>query len=112
MTEKTNIVESKVEVLDINIDDIFSGTPGGADMISAPEENTKTNTNIFKGREKADFSFSEPESDIDDLSDENPTDTEDTEDKVEEFTTKDEVNDIINTLDDEDNEEETNYWNI
>jgi len=110
MTEKTNIVESKVEVLDINIDDIFGGTPGGADIISAPEESTKANSNILKGREKADFSFAEPESDIDDLSDKNQTDTEDKEtevlNEVQEPVKTDEVNDIINTLDDEDSEEE------
>jgi hypothetical protein len=33
MSEKTNIVESNVEVLDINIDEIFSGAPAGVAII-------------------------------------------------------------------------------
>ena len=112
MSEKTNIVESNVEVLDINIDEIFSGAPAGGDVISATEEKPKTN-NILKGREEVDFSFTEPESDVDDL---NEIVSEDSKEEVEskeetnevelKEDTLEEVNNIIDSIDNEDTDEE------
>jgi len=112
MSEKTNIVESNVEVLDINIDEIFSGAPAGGDVISATEEKPKTN-NILKGREEVDFSFTEPKNDVDDL---NEIVSEDSKEEVEskeetnevelKEDTLEEVNDIIDSIDNEDTDEE------
>jgi|TARA_R110002124_G_scaffold77582_2_gene207837 hypothetical protein len=67
MDTKTNTVNSNVETLDINIDDIFGGAPGG-DAVTLPAEE-KTNRNILSGLgEKADFSFADPDKDdADDL---------------------------------------------
>ena len=67
MDTKTNTVNSNVETLDINIDDIFGAAPGG-DTVTLPAEE-KTNRNILSGLgEKADFSFADPDKDdADDL---------------------------------------------
>jgi hypothetical protein len=67
MDTKTNTVNSNVETLDINIDDIFGAAPGG-DTVTLPAEE-KTNKNILSGLgEKADFSFADPDKDdADDL---------------------------------------------
>lgn len=57
MEENTNTLESKVETVDIDIDEMFN--PGvGADSVTLPEENAKPS--IFsKPRKEADFSFTE-----------------------------------------------------
>ncbi len=67
MDTKTNTVNSNVETLDINIDDIFGAAPGG-DTVTLPAKE-KTNRNILSGLgEKADFSFADPDKDdADDL---------------------------------------------
>jgi hypothetical protein len=56
MSNEQNSVETNVETLDINIDEIFDGAPS-AEGITLPE----TKNNIFQKPEKtADFSFTEP----------------------------------------------------
>ena len=52
MADKT--VETKVEQVDVNIDEIFSGAPGG-DSITLPEEEKKPN--IFSRKEPVDMGF-------------------------------------------------------
>ena len=68
MSVKETTVDSKVETLDINLDEIFDAAPSGSD-ITLPNE-TKSKPSILSGlSEKPDFSFSNPEDDgVDDLS--------------------------------------------
>ena len=54
MAEKTKTVETKVEQVDVNIDEIFSGAPGG-DSITLPEEDKKPN--IFSRKDPVDMGF-------------------------------------------------------
>jgi len=62
MSTKTETVDSKVETLDINLDEIFDAAPSGAD-VTLPQEK-KPNKNIFTGTgNKADFSFADPDAD-------------------------------------------------
>ncbi len=57
MEENTNTLESKVETVDIDIDEMFN--PGvGADSVTLPEENAKPSIFSKPGKE-ADFSFTE-----------------------------------------------------
>ncbi len=67
MDTKENTVKSNVETLDINLDEIFNGSPGADDVTLPAEEKSKPN--IFTGKPKADFSFADPDDDgVDDLS--------------------------------------------
>ena len=62
MSTKTETVDSKVETLDINLDEIFDAAPSAAD-VTLPQEK-KPNKNIFTGTgSKADFSFADPDAD-------------------------------------------------
>jgi len=63
---QTQTVNSKVEQVDINLDEIFNAAPSGADMIQDTKSKPK---NIFSGlNDKADMSFADPDiSDADDL---------------------------------------------
>ena len=57
MSNETKNMETNVETVDINIDEIFNGAPS-AEGITLPEQSTQPN--IFKQPEqKADFSFTE-----------------------------------------------------
>ena len=118
MNTKETTVNSNVETLDINLDEIFNGAPSAGD-VTLPEE-TKPQTNILSGlNKKADFSFADPDEDgVDDLSkkeSEQPeADTEaepeaqaeTKEEKVEQVKDKEEsANDILDTLDDETDED-------
>ena len=61
MSTKTETVNSKVETLDINLDEIFDAAPSAAD-VTLPEE--KPNKNIFSGlKQDADMSFADPDKD-------------------------------------------------
>ena len=69
MSSKVETMDSKVETLDINLDEIFSAAPGG-DAITLPEESKDTpkKNNIFTRKDKSDFSFADPDKDdADDL---------------------------------------------
>ena len=72
MNTNDTTVDSKVETLDINLDEIFNGAPSGGDM-TLPDE-TASKKNILSGlNEKADFSFSDHDEDgVDDLSKKDP----------------------------------------
>jgi len=110
MAEKeTKTVETKVEQVDVNLDDIFNAAPGG-DSITLPEEDKKPN--IFSRSKKTDTSF------IDKPAEENveaKTETEETdkeEEKKEEETpvaetTKKEDVDLDEVLNQIDETEET-----
>ena len=61
MSTKTETVNSKVETLDINLDEIFDAAPSGAD-VTLPEE--KPHKNIFSDlNKKSDLSFADPDKD-------------------------------------------------
>lgn len=106
MSSEETTMNSKVETLDINLDEIFNGAPGG-DTMTLPEEKKETpkQKNIFSGNNnKSDFSFADPdEDDADDLT------AKVEEPKVEEVkaeeTNKEEAADILDTLDNETEED-------
>ena len=111
MSTKTKTVDSNVETLDINLDEIFDAAPSAAD-VTLPEE--KKNKNIFSGTGvKADMSFADPDyDDKDDLNskveekkeevfeEEKPEETKASE-KNEEVN----IDDVIGSLDDDDDDE-------
>jgi len=103
MDTKTNTVNSNVETLDINIDEIFDGAPGSGAVTLPAEEKPKRN--ILSGlQEKADFSFADPDKDdaddltakVDEKETDKETDKEDTSSKAEEAA------DILESLDEVD----------
>ena len=110
---ETQTVKSKVEQVDINLDEIFNAAPSGADMIQ--DDKTKPK-NIFSGlTEKADMSFADPDTtDVDDLDakvEESKAEdvVEATEEKQEEVKAEakpEEANDILDSLDNVDEEVE------
>jgi len=114
MATETQTVNSKVEQVDINLDEIFNAAPSGADMI----QDDKKQKNIFSGSSaKADFSFADPDKDEkDDLNakveakEENTenetevTNTPENETEVKETETK--VDDIIDSLNEVEEEDD------
>lgn len=117
MNTKETTVNSKVETLDVNLDEIFNGAPSGSD-ITLPNE-TKTKPSILSGlNQKADFSFADTNEDgVDDLSKKTEDAVEDNEsaseetldelvkDQTEVESKKEEVEEIIDSLDDETEED-------
>jgi len=117
MNTKETTVNSSVETLDVNLDEIFNGAPSGSD-ITLPNESTPK-PNILSGLgEKADFSFADVDDDgVDDLgkkeenkSDDVESSSEETLDELVEDQAKakvesEEVTDIIDSLDDETEED-------
>ena len=59
-TTESKTVNSKVEQVDINLDEIFAAAPGAAE-VTLPEE--KPAKSIFSRGEKADMSFADPDND-------------------------------------------------
>ena len=94
---ETQTVKSKVEQVDINLDEIFNAAPSGADMIQDEKAKPK---NIFSGlTEKADMSFADPDNtDVDDLSTKVEEKEELTE-EVEAVEVKEDADDILDNLD-------------
>lgn len=112
MNTKEAAVNSNVETLDINLDEIFNGTPSAGD-VTLPEE-TKSKPNILSGlSKKPDFSFANSDEDgVDNLdqkveSKEEPLveEKEATETLDEIVAETEDVKDIIDTLDDESDED-------
>jgi len=119
MNTKETTVNSSVETLDVNLDEIFNGAPSGND-ITLPNESAPK-PNILSGLGKAaDFSFTDVDDDgVDDLSKKEETETESkdsetaseetldelVEDNVKAKTESEEVTDIIDSLDDETEED-------
>jgi len=114
MSSEETTMNSKVETLDINLDEIFNGAPGG-DTMTLPEEKKETpqQKNIFSGNDnKSDFSFADPDKDdADDLTaktEESKVDAkvEEVNDEVKEpETNKEEATEILDTLDNETEED-------
>jgi|TARA_R110002020_G_scaffold75935_1_gene192923 hypothetical protein len=119
MSSEETTMDSKVETVDINLDEIFNGAPGG-DTMTLPEEKKETpkQKNIFSGNNnKSDFSFADPDQDdADDLTakvEETKVEAKEEqkeEVKVEEVkaeeTNKEDAANILDTLDNETEEEE------
>ena len=119
MSSEQTTMDSKVETVDINLDEIFNGAPGG-DTMTLPEEKKETpkQKNIFSGNNnKSDFSFADPDQDdADDLTakvEETKVEAKEEqkeEVKVEEVkaeeTNKEDAANILDTLDNETEEEE------
>ena len=109
MNTKTNAVNSNVETLDINLDEIFNGSPGADDVTLPAEEKSKPN--IFTGKPKADFSFADPDvNDVEDVNDliekaESNEEAIETSEKTTETIIK-ETESIIDSLGEEDREDE------
>lgn len=115
MNTKETTVNSKVETLDVNLDEIFNGAPSGSD-ITLPEE-TKVKPHILSGlNEKADFSFANTDDDgADNLSEKTEVKSEYTDDASENTLDElvedqakinsEEVKDILESLDDETDED-------
>jgi len=115
MATETQTVNSKVEQVDVNLDEIFNAAPSGADMIQDAKASPK---NIFSGlNKKADMSFADPDiTDVDDLSakadeTEESTNEDTTENVAESKVETEEAEDILDSLDpskelDEDEAEE------
>jgi len=115
MNTKETTVNSNVETLDINLDEIFNGAPSAGD-VTLPEE-SKSQTNILSGlNKKADFSFTDVDEDgVDNLTKKESVEPEskkeeESKDVLPESkkVSKEEVesaNDIIDTLDDETDED-------
>ena len=62
MATETQTVNSNVEQVEVNLDEIFNAAPSGADMI---QDTTTKPKNIFSGLGKAsaDMSFADPDKD-------------------------------------------------
>ena len=112
MNTKEAAVNSNVETLDINLDEIFNGAPSAGD-VTLPEE-SKSKPNILSGlSKKPDFSFANPDEDgVDNLDQKVESKEEPLEEEKEATETLDEivaetedVKDIIDTLDDESDED-------
>ena len=56
MAEIEKTVETKVQDVDINLDEIFSGAPGAA-SVTLPDEKKETKPNVFSREGKVDMSF-------------------------------------------------------
>jgi len=108
MNTKETTVNSKVETLDVNLDEIFNGAPSGSD-ITLPNV-TKTKPSILSGlNEKADFSFADVDDDgIDDLSEKIESKSNDSDDASKntlDELVEDQAKDILDSLDDETDED-------
>lgn len=102
MNTKTNAVNSNVETIDVNLDEIFNAAPSGTDITLPTEENTKNN--ILSGlNKKADFSFADP--DVNDVEDVNDL-IEKAESNEEAIETSEESESFIDSLGEEDREDE------
>ena len=103
MSEENNTVETKVETVDIDIDEVFGA---GADNVTLPEEESKPN--IFSNPEKeVDMSFTEQPVERKDWMEEDDVDTEGmTEKKLSDEAVQKVGDDILTDLVDEEEGEE------
>tara|TARA_R110000737_G_scaffold267568_1_gene275095 strand:- start:1283 stop:2560 length:1278 start_codon:yes stop_codon:yes gene_type:complete len=104
MAEETKTVETSKQKVEVNLDEIFNGAPGGG-SITLPEEDKKPN--VFSRKKNVDMSFVDnpPEETVEAIVDETTEDTETTETTIKkkpEAATKEVIDDIFG-----DNSEET-----
>tara|TARA_R110000823_G_scaffold117502_4_gene240992 strand:- start:550 stop:1839 length:1290 start_codon:yes stop_codon:yes gene_type:complete len=100
MAEETKTVETSKQKVEVNLDEIFNGAPGGG-SITLPEEDKKPN--VFSRKKNVDMSFVDnpPEETVEAIVDETTEDTETTETtettikKKPEVATKEVIDDIF-----------------
>ena len=95
MAEATKTVETKKEKVEVNLDEIFNGAPGG-DSITLPEEDVKPN--VFSRKKDVDMSFVDTpvEEKVEDVISENDTATEkEPEVKKTETVSKEQVDELL-----------------
>jgi len=116
-TTQEKTVNSKVEQVDVNLDEIFNAAPSGSDMI---QQDSKPQKNIFTGlREKVDMTFADPDDDgVDDITakvevkdeakkEESLIEDPEAEDGVEtKAESKENAKDILDSFSEEEDEEE------
>ena len=112
MAEENKTVETRKEKVEVNLDEIFNGAPGG-DSITLPEEEVKK-PNLFSRNAKVDMSFVDEPSE-----DEVESKTEDTIEDAKEVslesdsteknkkTSKDQIDEIFNDSVEDEEEEDT-----
>lgn len=109
MSDSKETMESKVETVDVNLDEIFNGA-ATAEGVTLPEETTSTKSNIFsKPTETFDDSFTEPqESKEEEITSETETEVETTSETKEETkeTAKEVFDDLAIDTEEEEVEEE------
>jgi hypothetical protein len=109
MSDSKETMESKVETVDVNLDEIFNGA-ATAEGVTLPEETTSTKSNIFsKPTETFDDSFTEPqESKEEEITSETETGVETTSETTEETkeTAKEVFDDLAIDTEEEEVEEE------
>jgi len=115
MNTKETTVNSNVETLDVNLDEIFNGAPSGSDITLPTEDESKPN--ILSGlSKKADFSFADADDDgVDNLDakveakadapDASSTETLDELVGEKKGEVKEDANDILDALDEESDED-------
>nr|QPI16334.1 MAG: hypothetical protein NIOZUU157_00224 [Virus NIOZ-UU157] len=94
MAEETKTVETSKQKVEVNLDEIFNGAPGGG-SITLPEEDKKPN--VFSRKKNVDMSFVDnpPEETVEAIVDETTEDTETTIKKKPEVATKEVIDDIF-----------------
>ncbi len=105
----TQSVETKVEKVDINLDELFEGA-ASASSVTIPSESDKKKSepktvNIFSKEKPVDFSFTDPDSD-DDSDEDEEDDKTGAPAKQPTATSKQESSDLLDSLIDNDDEEE------
>lgn len=106
MSESNKTMDSTVETVNVDLDEIFNGT-ATAEAVTVPDEGSKSKPNIFTtGGPKVDMSFAEPVDDTTDLNEEAEETPEVEETKEPEAEKKEEGGELLDTLVEEDNNEE------
>ena len=109
MAEATKTVETNKQKVEVNLDEIFNGAPGG-DSITLPEEDKKPN--VFSRKKDVDMSFVDKPTDesveetVKEIVDETTTETETTETKKPKVVTKEAIDELLGDNIDEDTTEE------
>ena len=107
MSESNKTMDSTVETVNVDLDEIFNGA-ATAEGVTVPDEGSKSTPNIFTaGGPKVDMSFAEPADDTTDLNEEAEETPEVEETKEPEAEKKEDGGELLDTLVEEDNNEET-----
>ena len=105
MATETKTVESKVAQVDIDLDSLFDGA-AGADSVTVPEGSDSKQKSIFeKVKPDADFSFTDPNADLDD-EDEASAEEEEGKEDSKKPESKESAEDVFAALDGDDEDEE------
>ena len=106
MATETKTVESKVAQVDIDLDSLFDGA-AGADSVTVPEESDNKQKSIFeKVKPDADFSFADPNADLDDEDEAGAEEEGKEEEDSKKPESKESAEDVFAALDGDDEDEE------